>query len=206
MDDFTTAVLQPPSRDDARAPLSGGTRSLRVWRLSRATRISTTSSGGSPVAPFTSRSASASNSMACAMRALPSRRDCSSAFFPTNALPTDSSLGRLLAARDRGAVEREHVGVVPVQGEEHLHRAQAPGVGHAVEHAEGGGRIAAVDGVGELVAGDVARFAQVGLEVLDGDAGTRAVGGRQRAQKPFDPARGPPRHAGPATAPPEAPA
>ena len=53
-----------------------------------------------------------------------------------------------------------------VQGGQHLDRGQAAGVEHAVQDTEGAAGLAPVDGVGQLVARDVARLAEVGREVV----------------------------------------
>ena len=129
-----------------------------------------TTSGSRPLTPRTSRSAAAISVMAAAILALPSRRDCSSAFLATKgAVPSTAAASRSL--HDVLAVEGEHVGEVAVQRGQDLHRGQAAGVEEPVQHHQRPARVTVVDGVGQLVARHVARLAEVRREVL---GGTRA--------------------------------
>ena len=71
---------------------------------------------------------------------------------------------------------------------EHLHGGQAARLEHAAQHRQRPPRLTLVDGVGQLVARDVARLAEIRREVVGGDPGTLAVGGAQRAEQALDPA------------------
>ena len=97
-----------------------------------------------------------------------------------------SSAAASALAADVVPVEGQHVGEVAVQRGEHLHGSQAAGIEHAVEHHERPPGLALVDGVGELVARDVARLAEIRRQVVGGDAGALAVGGAQRAEQALD--------------------
>ena len=73
-----------------------------------------------------------------------------------------------------------------MQRGEHLHGGQAARLEHAAEHDQRLPRLALVDGVGQLVARDVARLAEIGREVVGRHPGALAVGGAQRAEETLD--------------------
>ena len=75
-----------------------------------------------------------------------------------------------------------------MQGGQHLYRGQAARLEHAAQHRQGLPRLTLVDGVGQLVARDVARLAQIRREIVGGHPGTLAVGGAERAEEALDPA------------------
>ena len=118
---------------------------------------------GHPAPPRTSRSAAAIRLIASAIR-----RARAVGTAPAPSWPRRERCRGAAASRSPGRVpvEQQHVGEVDVQRGQHLHRGQATRLEHAVEHRQRLPRLALVDGVGQLVARDVARLAEVRREVV----------------------------------------
>jgi hypothetical protein len=74
-----------------------------------------------------------------------------------------------------------------VQGGQHLHRRQPPGLEHAVEHRQRLPGLTPIDGLGHCVSGHTARLAEIGGDVLRGEGRSLAVRRAECTEEAFHP-------------------